>query len=279
MDKKKTRIILISSIILCVFSVLIGTLIVVGSTDKTDVATEITKEFYILLFFLPVPIAGIVLSLWITRKDKEPVVAMTAEEIELMRKEIGSSDETEKKPANRIKFTLVGANTIIAGATFFILLIFGCLTFFCAPMYSHDADYVLKTGEKMGVEFPADIRVLTTSGEKYADLTVSQKSGVEFTDESAKAFADYVKTSEVWHSAGDKPEGQIALAFFSTFVHGSDGSSYYCLYNESKGSFDSWPDFLSEDKLIYIRFDSNAGNMMIWEITTNKYAEESADET
>lgn len=111
------------------FSVLIGTLIVVGSTDKTDVATEITKEFYILLFFLPVPIAGIVLSLWITRKDKEPVVAMTAEEIELMRKEIGSSDETEKKPANRIKFTLVGANTIIAGATFFILLIFGCLTF------------------------------------------------------------------------------------------------------------------------------------------------------
>lgn len=281
---KKLKTIEIAIILLSVLAVAVGTLVVIATTNKTDVSAEPTGSFYKLFFFVPLPLAGIIFAIYATSsKNKKAVASVTAEELQEMQKEEENPAEEENK--RKFKPTLFSASVIASSAALFVLLVFGCLTFVCAPRYSHDTEYAKTVAEKAGVTLPGGFTVSTTVGSQYFEFSVSRQSGIKFaSSEESKAFFKTVTDSaqggnsdgsEIkWHSVKETTEINSAKVVLATLLHGNDETTYYCVWNATKEKFDLWHDYTEEEQLIFMRVDVQSGDMMMWEISTYKFAAE-----
>ena len=239
---------LITISVLCLLSVVIGTLLVALNINTADPSIINTANNYMLLFFLPVPFIALAICVYSMMKNYE------------------------------IKLVPYFSTAIVATA---IMLIFGLSTFYTAGLYKHDYAYVDYIEQVTGLTLPENGTISTqTLNQSQTEIGLSVKtySGIKFTDEAeAEAFKSFVfSQSERWLVPVIDPEKIEYIDSFLPYILeiSTSGNSRFLYFNVNDGVLNQLPAKEGLCDLIIIAYDADTQTMRIWEASYYVWAHE-----
>lgn len=182
----------------------------------------VIKNFYILLFFLPVPIINILFAIYGNLSEVK----------------------TTKNLISGIVFTL-------------IISLFGSFTFIYKDNFIHDEQYYFQICEEIGLETPAPSYVETMVYRDYGDITSENEimyyrlSHIKFSESDNEAINKNIASNDNFTTAINYPYNIIS----PNDILATEDYDYYLLFNVDDKTFNNIDISNGEHHMIYFSYD------------------------
>ena len=182
----------------------------------------VIKNFYILLFFLPVPIINILFAIYGNLSEVK----------------------TTKNLISGIVFTL-------------IISLFGSFTFIYKDNFIHDEQYYFQICEEIGLETPAPSYVETMVYRDYGDITSENEimyyrlSNIKFSESDNEVLNKNIANNDNFTEAINYPYNIIS----SNDILATEDYDYYLLFNVDDKTFNNIDISDGEHHMIYFSYD------------------------
>lgn len=182
----------------------------------------VIKNFYILLFFLPVPIINILFAIYGNLSEVK----------------------TTKNLISGIVFTL-------------IISLFGSFTFIYKDNFIHDEQYYFQICEEIGLETPAPSYVETMVYRDYGDITSENEimyyrlSHIKFSESDNEVINKNISNNDNFTKAINYPYNIIS----PNDILATEDYDYYLLFNVDDKTFNNIDISNGEHHMIYFSYD------------------------
>lgn len=141
-----------------------------------------------------------------------------------------------------------------------LLLLLG-LYRFIPNTSNYDISYVEPIEQKIKFELPEDIKIATTYNAYEQDYNVSYVKIID--DTAKKSFDEKVNLDSKWTKDLNPNIKNEQKSWPATLQAEFNNFDYFMFYNESSGTYNSYPEIDGEYKCIFLAYDKDIGRIMI----------------